>query len=66
MFGYATDETEQCMPLTLQLAHDLNAKLAEKRRTGEFKWARPDAKTQASVDLFNNYYQQRTRPLNSI
>ena len=49
MFGYATDETEQCMPLTLQLAHDLNAKLAEKRRSGELKWARPDAKTQACV-----------------
>jgi S-adenosylmethionine synthetase len=50
MFGYATDETEQCMPLTLQLAHDLNSKLAEKRRNGEFKWARPDAKTQVTVD----------------
>lgn len=50
MFGYATDETEQCMPLTLQLAHDLNAKLSEKRRSGELKWARPDTKTQVTVD----------------
>ncbi|NWX80670.1 METK2 synthase, partial [Alca torda] len=32
MFGYATDETEECMPLTIVLAHKLNAKLAELRR----------------------------------
>ena len=29
MFGYATDETEECMPLTIELAHKLNAKIAE-------------------------------------
>ncbi|NXY80138.1 METK2 synthase, partial [Glareola pratincola] len=34
MFGYATDETEECMPLTIVLAHKLNAKLAELRRNG--------------------------------
>ncbi len=37
MFGYATDETEECMPLTITLAHKLNAKLAEGRRSGEEK-----------------------------
>lgn len=46
MFGYATDETEECMPLTVVLAHRLNAKIAELRRAGEFWWARPDSKTQ--------------------
>lgn len=46
MFGYATDETEECMPLTVVLAHRLNAKIAELRRSGEFWWARPDSKTQ--------------------
>lgn len=48
MFGYATDETEECMPLTVILAHKLNAKMAELRRSGELPWARPDSKTQAS------------------
>ncbi|NXX07033.1 METK1 synthase, partial [Larus smithsonianus] len=49
MFGYATDETEECMPLTIILAHKLNAKLAELRRNGELPWLRPDSKTQVTV-----------------
>nr|XP_036225208.1 S-adenosylmethionine synthase isoform X4 [Bactrocera oleae] len=54
MFGYATDETEECMPLTVVLAHKLNEKLAELRRSGEFSWARPDSKTQVTCEyLFN-------------
>lgn len=47
MFGYATDETEECMPLTIVLAHKLNAKMAELRRNGTLPWLRPDSKTQA-------------------
>ena len=50
MFGYATDETEECMPLTIVLAHKLNAKLAEGRRSGLLPWARPDTKTQVTVE----------------
>lgn len=46
MFGYATDETEECMPLTLVLAHKLNEKIAELRRNGKLWWARPDTKSQ--------------------
>lgn len=46
MFGYATDETEECMPLTVVLAHRLNEKIAKLRRSGELWWARPDSKTQ--------------------
>lgn len=46
MFGYATDETEECMPLTIVLAHKLNAKMAELRRNGTLPWLRPDSKTQ--------------------
>lgn len=48
MFGYATDETEECMPLTIVLAHKLNAKMAELRRNGTLPWLRPDSKTQVS------------------
>lgn len=50
MFGYATDETEECMPLTIELAHRLNAKIAEGRRSGLLPWARPDTKTQVTVE----------------
>lgn len=48
MFGYATDETEECMPLTIILAHRLNARMAELRRSGQLPWLRPDSKTQVS------------------
>ncbi|XP_058941371.2 S-adenosylmethionine synthase [Pocillopora verrucosa] len=50
MFGYATDETEELMPLTVVLAHNLNRKLAEKRRDGSMSWLRPDSKTQVTVE----------------
>jgi len=50
MFGYATDETEECMPLTVILAHKLNRTLADGRRNGTLPWARPDSKTQVTVE----------------
>jgi S-adenosylmethionine synthetase len=50
MFGYATDETEECMPLTVILAHKLNRTLADGRRSGVLGWARPDSKTQVTVE----------------
>lgn len=50
MFGYATDETEELMPLTVVLAHGLNRKLAENRRNGTMSWLRPDSKTQVTVE----------------
>ncbi|KAK3772023.1 hypothetical protein RRG08_008261 [Elysia crispata] len=50
MFGYATDETEECMPLTVVLSHQLNAKIAELRRSGDLAWARPDTKSQVTVE----------------
>ena len=49
MFGYATDETPELMPLTVVLAHRLNARIAEMRRSGELPWARPDTKTQVHL-----------------
>lgn len=54
MFGYATDETEECMPLTIVLAHKLNAKMAELRRDGTIPWLRPDSKTQV---LFHQIHE---------
>lgn len=48
MFGYATDETEECMPLTILLAHKLNAKIKAMERSGTWPWVRPDGKTQVS------------------
>jgi len=50
MFGYATDETEEYMPLTIMLAHRLNAAMATARRNGELAWLRPDSKTQVTVE----------------
>lgn len=50
MFGYATDETEESMPLTVVLSHQLNAKMAELRRNKEMDYLRPDSKTQVTVE----------------
>lgn len=50
MFGYATDETEEYMPLTIMLAHKLNAAMAIARRTGVLPWLRPDSKTQVTIE----------------
>src|SRR5688572_29284410 len=49
MFGYATDETKELMPLPILLAHRLTRALAEKRRNGDLEWLRPDGKSQVSV-----------------
>lgn len=56
MFGYATDETEECMPLTIVLAHKLNAKMAELRRDGTIPWLRPDSKTQVRKKPYGRFF----------
>ena len=50
MFGYATDETPELLPLTVILAHALNREMTESRENGSIPWLRPDTKTQVTVE----------------
>jgi len=50
MFGYATNESPELMPLPILLAHKLTKKLADARRAGKPSFLRPDAKSQVSVE----------------
>jgi len=55
MFGYASDETEQLMPLTHMMATQLGKKLTDVRKDGTLWWLRPDGKTQVTIE-----YKQHT------
>ena len=57
MFGYATNETEGYMPLAISIAHQLVRVATEKRKSGAFRWARPDMKSQVTID-----YTDRQHP----
>merc|ERR1711985_160453 len=50
MFGYASDETEDCMPLTHSMATRLGKKLTDVRKSGDLWWLRPDGKTQVTIE----------------
>ena len=49
MFGYATNETAELMPATIQLSHQLVKQQSEVRKSGQLEWLRPDAKSQVTI-----------------
>merc|ERR1712188_363776 len=54
MFGYASDETADCMPLTILMATRLGKKLTDVRKDGTLWWLRPDGKTQVTIEYLQN------------
>lgn len=50
MFGYATDETPEYLPLTVIYAHKLNRAMKDARNDGSLSWLRPDTKTQVTIE----------------
>lgn len=66
IFGYATNETEGYMPLAISIAHKLVRVASTLRKSGEFKHARPDMKSQVTIDYENPNKPRITTVLMSV
>jgi len=66
MFGFATNETENYMPLAIEMAHMLVKRATELRKNGQFKWARPDMKSQVTIDYTDSMQPKIDTVLMSI
>jgi S-adenosylmethionine synthetase len=62
MFGFASDETRELMPLPILLAHGLTRRLAEVRKGGQLPWLRPDGKSQVTIE----YEGDRPRRVHTV
>lgn len=62
MFGYATNETQEGMPLSISLSHKLVRELAALRHAGRVDWLRPDAKSQVTVE----YQDDKVKRVDSV
>ncbi len=62
MFGYAINETEENMPLSIDLSHKLVQRLSQARRKGDLKWLRPDGKSQVTVE----YVEGKPRRVHTV
>jgi S-adenosylmethionine synthetase len=58
MFGYATNETPELMPMPLMMAHGLTRRLSAARRANELEWLRPDGKAQVSIEYLGDQPQR--------